>query len=323
MALQCSISILNVEDDNRTLQTMSFPTKYKSRIIAAIVTLSIQLLLFGLLSIKFSGEQSSSLSNAELDDLQIQMENLTPEDVQLTPQGKDPLTEQKDKLSESLSKDKGALKQQQTERTPADQEAQAETTPDTLIVPKPEIVQLVKKDSLELVHKDSVIMDQITKLQKASSNSNANYQRYLKEREKYQYYAKNYINIRNFRKVYPYALKTREIIENLNKQLRTMTNVADQKMLIRETEKTLFKEYENAVRTMTRSQGALLLKLIARETNKTGYDIIKDYKGGFSASFWYGVGKIFGTDLKTEFHKENEDSIIENIVGKYKSNDLY
>ena len=85
----------------------------------------------------------------------------------------------------------------------------------------------------------------------------------------------------------------------------------------------LFKEYESAVRTMTTSQGRLLLKLIARETNKTGYDIIKDYKGGFSASFWYGVGKIFGTDLKSEFHKEREDSTIENIIDKYKKNDLY
>jgi len=74
---------------------------------------------------------------------------------------------------------------------------------------------------------------------------------------------------------------------------------------------------------MTTSQGKLLLKLIARETNKTGYDIIKDYKGGFTASFWYGVGKIFGTDLKTQFHKEKEDSIIENILTKYKDKELY
>ncbi|MFA5044520.1 MAG: DUF4294 domain-containing protein [Paludibacter sp.] len=302
---------------------MSFPTKYKSRIIAAITTVFIQLLLFGLLSLEFSGEQSSSLSNAELDDLELQLENTTPDDIQLTSPGKDPFTDQKDKSSESLSKEKGALKPQQTERSAAEQEAQAQDIPDTLVVPKPEIVQSVKKDSLEQVARDSVINTQIAQLQKALTRPDANNQRYQKEREKYQYYAKNYVNIRNFRKVYPYALKTREIIENLNKQLSTMTNESDQKKLIRETEKTLFKEYENAVRTMTRSQGALLLKLIARETNKTGYDIIKDYKGGFSASFWYGVGKIFGTDLKTEFHKENQDSVIEEIVGKYKNNDLY
>jgi hypothetical protein len=73
---------------------------------------------------------------------------------------------------------------------------------------------------------------------------------------------------------------------------------------------------------MSTSQGRLLLKLIARETNKTGYDIIKEYKGAFSATFWYGVGKIFGTDLKSEYHKENEDSLIENILDKYNRKDL-
>jgi hypothetical protein len=164
---------------------------------------------------------------------------------------------------------------------------------------------------------------QITQLQKTSSRSNANNERYQKEREKFKYYQQNYKNIRNFKKVYPYALKTREILQNLNAQLATMTNEADKKKLIKETEQTLFKEYEAAVRTMTTSQGRLLLKLIARETNKTGYEIIKEYKGGFSASFWYGVGKLFGTDLKSEFHKEQEDSTIETIIDKYQKNDLY
>ena len=299
--------------------------KLKISFLAAIITVLIHLLLFGLLNLEFLKEQSSLLSNSDLDNILLQLEDISPEDVPMTLPGKDPLTNQKDKSSESVSKEKGVLKTQQAEpqRTNTDQEALALATPDTIIVPKPELVLLPKNDSVIQAEKDSVISAQITQLQKISNRKDANSERYQKEREKYQYYQKNYRNIRNFKKVYPYALKTREIIENLNKQLRTMTNVVDQKKLIRETEKTLFKEYENAVRTMTRSQGALLLKLIARETNKTGYDIIKDYKGGFSASFWYGIGKVFGTDLKTQFHKENEDSIIEDIVDKYKSNDLY
>lgn len=298
--------------------------KSKSHFLAAIGTVLIHLLLLGVLSLEFTNEESSKLS--DLDDLQIQMEDITPEDMQMSPPGKDPLTEQKDKSSESISKDKGSVKNQHSapaERTLADQEAQAEAIPDTLITPKPEVVELIKKDSVKEAKKDSIIAVQIANLQKAATRSDANNERYQKEREKYQYYVKNYKNIRNFKKVYPYALKTREIIETLNKQLAGMTNEADKKKLIKETEKTLFKEYEKAVRTMTTSQGRLLLKLIARETNKTGYEIIKDYKGSIPASFWYGVGKIFGTDLKSEFHKDREDSIIENIISKYKNNDLY
>lgn len=298
--------------------------KSKSHFLAALGTVLIHLLLLSLLNLELADEQSSKLS--DLDDLQIQMEDITPEDMQMSPPGKDPLTQQKDKSSESISKDKGSVKSQPSapvERTLAEQEAQAEAIPDTLVPPKAEIVQLLKKDSVKEAKEDSIIAVQIANLQKPSKSTDINNQRYQKEREKYQYYVKNYKNIRNFKKVYPYALKTREIIENLNKQLATMTNDSEKKKLIKETEKTLFKEYEKAVRTMTTSQGKLLLKLIARETNKTGYEIIKDYKGSLPATFWYGVGKIFGTDLKSEFHKDREDSIIENIVSKYKNNDLY
>jgi len=109
---------------------------------------------------------------------------------------------------------------------------------------------------------------------------------------------------------------------DLDVRLSQMKNESEKKEAIKETEKILFQQYETAVRSMSVTQGKLLLKLIARETDKTGYEIIKNYRGAFSATFWYGVGKIFGTDLKTEFHK-NQDSIIETIVEKYKKEELY
>ena len=301
---------------------MIYQPKYKSRLIAIIGTVLINLLLFGLLSLEFSDEQSSQLSNEEFDALQLQMEDFSPEITSNSTSGKDPLSQQTDKASESVSKDKGELKPEQTERTIAEQEVAALEIPETLEVPKPEVILVQKSDSNIQAAKDSAILSQISKLQKVSTRPDVN-QQSQKDRDKYQYYFKNYKNIRNFRKVYPYALKTRELIEKLNSQISTMTNESEKKALIKETEKILFKEYEAAVRNMSTSQGRLLLKLIARETNRTGYQIIKDYKGVFPATFWYGVGKIFGTDLKSEFHKENEDSVIENILSKYKSNDLY
>ena len=301
---------------------MIYHHKYKSRFIAVIGTVFINLLLFGLLTLEFSDEQSSHLSNEELDALQLQMEDFSPEVSPITPPGKDPLTQQKDKASESVSKEKGEIKSQQPTRTAAEIEEAALAIPETIAIPKPEVILVQKTDSDLQAAKDSAILTQVSKLQKVITRRELT-QQSQKDRDKYQYYFKNYKNIRNFRKVYPYALKTREIIEKLNNQLAAMTNESDKKALIKETEKILFKEYETAVRNMSTSQGRLLLKLIARETNRTGYQIIKDYKGTFPATFWYGVGKIFGTDLKSEFHKENEDSVIETIIDKYKSNDLY
>ena len=290
--------------------------KSKSHFLAAIGTSTILLLLFTLLNFQFSGEQSSHLS--EFDDLMIQMEQNSFEDIQPAPSGKDPLTDKKDNSSESISKEKGIIKPQSLQASTVPEiKDEALSVADTIIKPKKEIT-LLKVDSIQKVSQDSVTITQILTNTKKSAKKDLSH-----EHEKYAYFQKNYINVRNFKKVYPYALIIRQLVENLNSQLKTMSNEAERKKLIKETEKTLFKQYETAVRTMTRTQGELLLKLISRETSKTGYQLIKDYRGALPASFWYGIGKIFGTNLKTEFHKEKEDSVIEDILIKYNNADLY
>ena len=295
----------------------------KSHFIATVATLLIHLLLLGLISINFGEEQSSALSDADLYNLDMNLEEFISEDVELKPSGKDPLTKEINKDSESISKEKGAVKSPPSDIPPEPQVKMEEiekVTFDT-VIKKIDQVQLLKVDSTKLSSKDTIFYASLT--QKTSNKSTTSSKRFSSEKERYQYYLNNYKTIRNFRKVYPYALKTREIIENLNAQLAQMTSETEKRKLIKETEKMLFQEYESAVRTMSTSQGKLLLKLIARETNKTAFELIKDYKGGFSASFWFGVGKIFGTDLKSEFHKEREDSLIEDVLTKYQKNDLY
>jgi hypothetical protein len=189
---------------------------------------------------------------------------------------------------------------------------------DTLVLKPKEPIALLKVDTIKKVTKDSVLIAQILNKPKPPAQKDQAHQR-----ERYAYYQKNFKNVRNFKKVYPYAIIIREMVTTLNTKLSTMTNESEKRALIKESEKMLFKQYEAAVRNMTRSQGELLLKLISRETSKTGYELIKDYKGALPATFWYGIGKIFGTDLKTEFHKEKEDSVIEDILDKYNKNDLY
>ena len=56
------------------------------------------------------------------------------------------------------------------------------------------------------------------------------------------------------------------------------------------------------------------MKLIARETGNTCYDIIHDYKGSFSAGFWQSVAWIFGSSLKQTYNPRAEDAQIEDIV---------
>ena len=80
----------------------------------------------------------------------------------------------------------------------------------------------------------------------------------------------------------------------------------------------------HAIRSLSTSQGhptnatfgftRILLKLIDRETERTPYTLIKDFRGGVSAVFWQGIARLFKNDLKSEYDPEEEDRILEEIV---------
>jgi hypothetical protein len=76
----------------------------------------------------------------------------------------------------------------------------------------------------------------------------------------------------------------------------------------------LFKDFEGALHSMTITQGALLLKLIARETGLSSYDIIHDYKNRVAAGFWQAIAKLFDNDLKSKYDPEGADKDIEELV---------
>ena len=99
-------------------------------------------------------------------------------------------------------------------------------------------------------------------------------------------------------------------------------NIQEKRKLIRKTEKELFGQFEKDVRKMSYSQGKLLLKLIARETNESAFGLIKIYKGGIPATFWYSVGLVFQEDLKAKYDSTGEDALLEKIVRKYKESDI-
>ena len=44
---------------------------------------------------------------------------------------------------------------------------------------------------------------------------------------------------------------------------------------------------------MYASQGMLLMKLMDRETDKTSYELIKQYRGKITANFWQFIAKLF------------------------------
>jgi len=116
------------------------------------------------------------------------------------------------------------------------------------------------------------------------------------------------------KKVYPIAKTAALKLKEYNSVYLSFTKESERKAYIKKIEKDLFAEYEPEIRSMTVSQGRILIKLIDRETGQSTYEIIKEFKGGFSAFFWQGVARIFGHNLKSEYDAVNEDRMIEYIV---------
>ena len=120
--------------------------------------------------------------------------------------------------------------------------------------------------------------------------------------------------IYNLKKAYPYALIVRARLEKASADLTRIEDEKERKKYMKDLEKEVFGEYEDDMRDMTITQGKLLIKLIDRETQNTSYELIKEYKGGFSAAFWQGVARIFGTNLKEDYDPYGEDALIEMIL---------
>jgi hypothetical protein len=116
------------------------------------------------------------------------------------------------------------------------------------------------------------------------------------------------------KKVYPIAKLAALKVDQYNNVYLSFTKERERKDYVKKIEKDLFAEYEQEIRTMTISQGRILIKLIDRETGKSSFEIIKEFKGGFTAFFWQGIARIFGHNLKSEYDAANEDRMIEYIV---------
>ncbi len=118
----------------------------------------------------------------------------------------------------------------------------------------------------------------------------------------------------NIKRVYPYALMVRVKLDQVNEALKNIPDERSRKEYIKNVEKDVFADYEGDMRQMTITQGRLLIKLIDRETQNTSYSLIKDYRGKFSAAFWQGIARIFGTNLKEEYDPYGDDILIELII---------
>lgn len=134
-------------------------------------------------------------------------------------------------------------------------------------------------------------------------------------RQKGREWRKYYRLVHNFSKAYPYALVAKKLVIEADSTIAAdKLKGAKREKYISQVQEELFEVFEGQMRKLTVSQGALIMKLIDREVGKSSYNIIKGYKSGFTASFWQGIAKVFGSDLKAPYDPEGEDKMTEELV---------
>lgn len=113
---------------------------------------------------------------------------------------------------------------------------------------------------------------------------------------------------------YPYARRAGIIMNDINSKLAILGTEGERKSYIASREKELKKEFTAPLEQMSIYQGKILMKLINRQTGNNCYNIIKDYKGGFTARFYQTVAFFFSSNLKQPYDPKGDDKTMEAIV---------
>ena len=120
---------------------------------------------------------------------------------------------------------------------------------------------------------------------------------------------------------YPYARKAGVIMNEMNAKLSTMKNDQKRKAYIKSREKELKKEFADPLPIFQYIRAKVLMKLINRQTGNNCYDIIKEYKGGFTARFWQTLAYVFGSNLKQPYnsiyHRKEMEMIVLEVERMY------
>ena len=113
---------------------------------------------------------------------------------------------------------------------------------------------------------------------------------------------------------YPYARRAGMIMNEMNAKMALLGTEKERHKYVLSREKELKKEFTQPLEQLSIYQGRILMKLINRQTGNNCYDIIKEYKGGFTARFWQTVAFFFNSSLKQPYDPKGDDQAIESIV---------
>jgi len=130
-------------------------------------------------------------------------------------------------------------------------------------------------------------------------------------KDKNEYY--KYLKYRKYAAVvYPYAKDAIAIFREAEEVTFTMKK-SKRKKHMKKLQKQLEEEFEEPLKGLTKTQGKILVKMIERELDTPMYDLLKNLRGGMTATYWHTMSKFFGYNLKQGYNK-GDDKIMDIVL---------
>lgn len=120
--------------------------------------------------------------------------------------------------------------------------------------------------------------------------------------------------VQNVKRVYPYAKLAGIKFNEYSILLASIKSEKVKKAMMKKAQSELEVQFGNDLKTLTFSQGKILLKLVDRQTGNSSYELLQEFRGRFVAFFWQSFARIFGYNLKMVYDPLGEDKDIELIV---------
>lgn len=127
---------------------------------------------------------------------------------------------------------------------------------------------------------------------------------------------KKYRRYRKFAaEVYPYAVEAVKVFREIEYYTNDMRR-RERKNYMKELQEDLKERFEDPLKQLSKTRGLILTKMIERELQIPTYTLIKELKGGFTATYWSTMGRFYGYHLR-DGYKRGEDPIMDMVLDDF------
>ena len=115
--------------------------------------------------------------------------------------------------------------------------------------------------------------------------------------------------------VLPYAIQSIKLYRQYERETDGMKR-GQAKRYAKGLQKEVKDDFTDQLKNLSRTQGKILVKMIERHLDTDMYTVLRDVRGGFTATKWQTIGRLYGYDLR-EGYSPGKDKILDMILNDF------